>query len=325
MSDDVGSLAAAGLIGHSEAFLRAVEAIVRVARVDVPVLLWGETGTGKELAARAIHYLSGRNGRAFVPVDCGALPDTLFAGELFGHVRGAFTDARQDTCGLVAQADGGTLMFDEIHVLAHSSQAALLRFLQDFQFRPLGGRQPRRADVRIVAATNRDLAKEAELGAFRADLLYRLNVATIRMPSLRERADDIPELVESCIARFCARYGRAPCRFDAASLAWMQAQPWHGNVRELDNFVQRCLLAFDGAVAHVEADGLAEPQPATLSIPPFNQARAQVLDAFETRYLRQVLSENHGNVTAAARQACKERRVFGRLLKKHGIERDDYL
>ncbi|MBF6907486.1 sigma-54-dependent Fis family transcriptional regulator, partial [Acinetobacter baumannii] len=131
-------------------------------------------------------------------------------------------------------------------------QGALLRFLQDFQYRPLGARQGRQADVRVLAATNRDLAAQAGQGAFREDLLYRLNVASLRMPSLRERAEDIPELVELCVARFCARYGRAPCRFDAASLAWMQAQPWRGNVRELDNFVQRCLLDCEGAVAHVD-------------------------------------------------------------------------
>lgn len=322
MGERLDGLDRVGLAGHSGAFLRTVDAIARLARVDVPVLLCGETGTGKELAARAIHYLSRRRDRPFVPVDCGALPETLFAGELFGHMRGAFTDARQDTPGLIAQAEGGMLLFDEIHVLSLNSQAVLLRFLQDFQFRALGGRQSRHADVRIVVASNRDLHREVAAQTFREDLLYRLNVATIRMPSLRERADDIPELVELCTARFCNRYGRTPCCFDDASLAWMQAQPWRGNVRELDNFVQRCLLASDGAVAHIDPDGVG-------SVPggedlPFNEARALALDAFEKRYLKRVLASNHGNVTAAAHQAGKERRVFGRLLKKHGIARDDY-
>lgn len=327
MSEYLDGLARMGLAGHSAVFLHAVEQLARLARVDVPVLLCGETGTGKELAARVIHYLSRRRERPFVPVDCGALPESLFAGELFGHVRGAFTDASHDAPGLVAQAEGGMLLFDEIHVLSLNSQAALLRFLQDFQFRPLGGRQARQADVRIVAASNRDLDVQVEHDAFREDLLYRLNVASVRMPSLRERCDDIPELAELCAARFCARYGRGPCHFDDATLAWMQAQPWRGNVRELDNFVQRCLLACDGSVAHADgaAAGAAAADQASAPVPPFNQARAQALDAFEMRYLKQALARNHGNVTAAARQACKERRVFGRLLKKHGIERDDYL
>jgi DNA-binding NtrC family response regulator len=328
---DQPALSRLGLAGRSEPFRRSMEAITRLARVDVPVLLQGETGTGKELAARAMHALSARRNRPFVPVDCGALPETLFAAELFGHVRGAFTDARHDALGLVAQAEGGMLFFDEIHVLSLNSQAALLRFLQDSHFRPLGSStRSRPADVRIVAATNCEIAGLAAQGAFREDLLYRLNVASVRMPSLRQRPDDIPELVALCVARFCARYGRAPCRFDEASLVWMQAQPWRGNVRELENFVQRCLLACDGAVAHVDACGAPaapeRPHKCELdTIPLFNVARAQALAAFETSYLRSVLGQNQGNVSAAARQAGKERRVFGRLMKKHGIDRGEYL
>ncbi|MFC4158650.1 sigma-54 interaction domain-containing protein [Chitinimonas lacunae] len=314
-----------GLVGRSEPFLQAMAAISRLARVDVPVLIYGETGTGKELAARALHYLGKRGDRPFVPVDCGALPETLFEDELFGHVRGAFTDARSNAAGLIAQAEGGTLFFDEIHVLSARSQAALLRFLQDFTYRPLGATQSRHADVRILAATNRDLCQGVEQGWFREDLSYRLNVANVRMPSLRERPGDIPQLVAACVSRFCARYGKSACRFDEASLAWIASQPWRGNVRELENFVQRALLACEGELIQLEDCAGKTVETAALAMPSFNQARAQAIVAFESAYLRAVLAQSQGNVSAAARQAGKERRVFGRLLKKHGIDRSEYL
>ncbi|WP_018308893.1 sigma 54-interacting transcriptional regulator [Cupriavidus sp. UYPR2.512] len=321
---------AGGLLGSSHVFRQALAVVARLARVEVPVLIVGETGTGKELAARSLHYAGRRGDRPFVPVDCGALPETLFESELFGHVRGAFTDARRDAAGLVTQAEGGTLFFDEVHALSLRSQAALLRFLQDFHYRPLGAAQCRRADVRIVAATNRDLKQGAEDGWFREDLLYRLNVANVRMPSLRERPEDIPRLAELFIARFCTRYGWPGCHFDEASLAWMLAQPWRGNVRELENFVQRCLLSCDGSIVHAEG---CIPVPCAAREggsaaagcgQPFKQARDQALAAFEAAYLRAALARSRGNVSAAAREAGKERRVFGRLLKKHGIDRAEF-
>jgi DNA-binding NtrC family response regulator len=324
-----------GLVGASPAFEAMLGSIGRLAAVDMPVLLTGETGTGKELSARAIHYLSKRRDRPFVPVDCGALPDSLFAAELYGYLRGAFTDARRDRLGLAAEADGGTLFFDEIHALSLQSQAGLLRFLQDFSFRPLGAERGSRVDVRVVAATNRDLAEGAASGWFREDLYYRLNIAALPVPSLRERASDVPLLAECCIKRFCARYDRLPCRFDDASLAWLAVQPWRGNVRELESVVQRCLLASDGPLLHLEQAGSA-PESAGADdgtalgggsigsashVPAFNLAKSQALAAFERGYLELVLAHHRGNVSAAARQAGKERRVFGRLMKKHGIDR----
>jgi two-component system response regulator GlrR len=320
-----------GLIGSGAAYSRMKETLLTLASVDVPVLINGETGTGKELAARAMHYLGARRNRSFVPVDCGALPETLFETELFGHLRGAFTDARHENRGLVAHAEGGTLFFDEIHVLSPRSQASLLRFLQDFSYRQLGSPQAKRADVRIVAATNRELKDGMAHGWFREDLLYRLNVANLRMPSLRERVEDIPQLVAVCAQRFCVRYNRPPCSFDDASLAWMMRQPWQGNVRELENFVQRALIACVGTVVHLECCGDADSKnaaPTEIAMPvivPFNVARAQAIAAFETSYLRAALARTQGNVSQAALQAGKERRVFGRLLKKHGIDRSEYL
>lgn len=325
-----------GLVGASPVYHAMVDSIGRLAAVDMPVLLTGETGTGKELAARAVHYLSKRRDQPFVPVDCGALPDSLFAAELYGYLRGAFTDARRDRLGLVAEADGGTLFFDEVHALSLQSQAGLLRFLQDFTFRPLGAQRGSRVDVRVVAATNRDLSAGAAAGWFREDLYYRLNVAALNVPSLRERASDIPLLVECCIKRFCARYDRSPCRFDAASLDWLASQPWRGNVRELESLVQRCLLASDGTLLHLDQAGPAVDLGSSdvngtgqgvhgagvlPPMPAFNLARAQALADFERGYLERVLAHHRGNVSAAARHAGKERRVFGRLMKKHGIDR----
>ncbi|MFZ5511093.1 MAG: sigma-54 interaction domain-containing protein [Pseudomonadota bacterium] len=316
-----------GLIGRSQAFRRALALVARLARYDVPVLLEGETGTGKELFARALHYLGARRARPFVPVNCAALPDTLLESELFGHVRGAFTDARSELRGLVAQAEGGTLFFDEVHCLSPKGQATLLRFLQDQQYRPLGSERLWRADVRIVAASNCALAREVAQGRFREDLLYRLQVAAVRLPALRERREDIPLLVDSVTARLCARFGAGPRRFDAASLAWLCSRPWPGNIRELENLVYREFLLSDGPVISVDAqrgdasEDQAAPCRAGLS---FKEARARILAEFEAQYLRALLAQTRGNVTAAARQAGKERRVFGRLMKKHGIDRGEF-
>lgn len=315
-----------GLIGYSEPFCRALRLIARLARYDVPVLLEGETGTGKELFARALHYRGTRSAKPFVPVNCAALPDTLLENELFGHTRGAFTDARNEQRGLVAQADGGTLFFDEVHCLSPKGQATILRFLQDQQYRPLGTERLLRADVRIVAATNRVLDREVAQGAFREDLLYRLRVATVRLPALRERPEDIPLLAENALGRLCARYGVAPRRFDAESLAWLSTCTWPGNVRELENFVCRALVLSEEPVIHLDHahhDGHC-PRAVQGSCQSFKEARAHALSEFETRYLSAMLSMTCGNVSEAARRAGKDRRVFGKLMKKHGIDRQAY-
>ncbi|MFO1322815.1 MAG: sigma-54 dependent transcriptional regulator [Burkholderiales bacterium] len=323
--DGLTTLARAGMLGRSEAFRRLVADIRRLAVADVPVLLQGETGTGKELVARAIHYLGARRDGPFVPVDAGALPDTLFERELFGHLRGAFTDARRDAQGLIAQAERGTLFFDELHTLDKRSQAALLRFMQDHTYRPLGAQRLQHADVRIVAATNRRLDEGVAQGWFREDLYYRVNVATIDLPSLRERAEDIPMLAANFLERLCAHYRCGDRRFDAAFLAWMAQQRWPGNVRELENFVHREFLRSESRVLALDpgrASDAGARDDATCR--PFKLARALALTQFETGYLRALLAATRGNVSEAARRAGKERRVFGRLLKKHNIARTDF-
>src|SRR5688500_7573696 len=210
------------MIGRSIAFRIADALIMKMSAFDAPVLIEGETGTGKELAARAIHYRGARRGKPFVPVNCGALPDALIENELFGHRRGAFTDARDDKPGVVELARGGTLFLDEIDALTPKGQVTLLRFLQDQQFRPLGGRREEQADVRIIAAANRSLERQVAAEAFRQDLFYRLNLLHLTLPPLRERQGDIALLAEHFVRAAATRYGKAPLPFHPETLAWFE-------------------------------------------------------------------------------------------------------
>ena len=320
------------LIGESPA-LRAVTAVLRrLAGCNVPVLLRGETGTGKELAARAIHYLSARCELPFIPVNCGAIPDMLVESELFGHARGAFTDARDAQLGLVAQAGNGTLFLDEVDSLSMKAQITLLRFLQDGSFRPLGAKAFATSQARIVAATNADIEALVRDGAFRSDLFFRLSIVPVRMPPLRERAGDVRLLVDNFLRALAQQHGGGPRRIDEASLRQLETHPWPGNVRELANVVQRLFLLSDGELLTLAPDalGVCAADLATCAAreagmaESFQLARAQALAEFECRFVRRALSESAGNVSLAARRAGKERRSFGRLLKKHGIDRVDF-
>ena len=326
------SLAGFQFIGESPA-LRAVTAVLRrLAGCNVPVLLRGETGTGKELAARAIHYLSARRELPFIPVNCGAIPDMLVESELFGHVRGAFTDARDAQLGLVAQAGNGTLFLDEVDSLSMKAQITLLRFLQDGSFRPLGAKVFSNSQARIVAATNADIEGLVRSGAFRSDLFFRLSIVPVFMPPLRERAGDVRFLVDNILHALAQQHGGGPRRIDEASLRRLEAHAWPGNVRELANVVQRLFLLADGDGLTLAADALGAPDgegSATSGSSAgmdesFQLARAQALAEFECRFVRRALSESAGNVSLAARRSGKERRSFGRLLKKHGIDRVDF-
>jgi two-component system response regulator GlrR len=319
-----------GLVGCSDCFLSALRLTEKFARYEVPVLLEGESGTGKELFARALHYLGPRRGQPFVPINCAALPDTLIENELFGHVSGAYTGAHGPMDGVIAQANGGTLLFDEVHCLSPKGQATLLRFTQDLHYRPLGAStRPRRANVRLVAATNQCLWDCVCDGRFREDLYYRLNVGFVRLPPLRERKQDIVALVNDIITKLCTRYGTAPRRFDAPSLAWLSAQPWKGNVRELDNVIHRAFMLSDDPVIRIDphcACVSSESQATEMNQEAlFKEARQRALREFEADYLRRMLIVAAGNVTEAARRAGKDRRVFGRLMKKHGIERGNFV
>ena len=319
------------MIGQSRAFLDVMHLIEKIARFDAPVLIQGETGTGKELAARAIHYGSARRDRPFIPVNCGAIPDALVENELFGHRRGAYTDAKWEQPGIISHAQHGTLFLDEVDALTAKSQVALLRFLQDQQYRPLGASEAQSADVRIIAASNVDLDELTEQGPFRLDLLFRLKVMHITMPPLRDRHGDIA-LLSAQFLQICAQ------RFDAGekslhpdTAAWMEHYDWPGNIRELENLIYREYLLADANLISTLPTGRAEPNGAgsrhhtDFAKLSYKQAKIQAIAEFEKRYLADVLSAARGNVTKAAMLVGKERRAFGRLLKKHDIDKSTYI
>jgi DNA-binding NtrC family response regulator len=315
-NDGAGALRAE-FIGASPAFLAMLDQLHRMAASIAPVLIEGETGCGKELAARALHYHGVRRAGPFVPVNCGALPDHLLEAELFGHERGAFTDAKAARRGLVAEAHGGTLFLDEVDALSGRAQVALLRFLQDQRYRPLGSSRELSTQVRVIAAANQKLETLARAGSFRVDLMYRLEILHLRMPPLRERAGDARLLAGHFLALYGARYGLPPQGLDDPTLAWLDRHPWPGNVRELENWIQRHLLMGDAA------SETAQRTPGSVGggLANFRCAKAEAMRRFERDYVAEVLKRAEGNVTRAAQLAGKERRAFGKLIKKHGIDR----
>jgi len=310
------------MIGESQAFRFAQALIDKMAAFDAPVLIEGETGTGKELAARSIHYRGERRDRPFVPVNCGALPDQLIENELFGHRRGAYTDARDDQPGLVELARGGTLFLDEVDTLSSKGQVTLLRFLQDQQFRPVGGRREQQADVRVIAAGNRSLDGQVSAGEFRLDLLYRLKLLYLTLSPLRERHGDIALLAGHFIQVGSARFRKQALPLDPATLAWFERYHWPGNIRELENLVMREFLLADGARISIAAPPAlaAGPVPDRAALN-YRSAKDQAITEFEARFLTRLIEQSKGNVSVAARIAGTERRHLGRLLKKYGISK----
>jgi two-component system response regulator GlrR len=318
------------MLGDSDAFRVISRLIDKISAYDAPVLIEGETGTGKELAARAIHYRGARRDRPFVPVNCGALPDPLIENELFGHRRGAFTDARADHPGLVALGQGGTLFLDEVDALTLKAQVTLLRFLQDQRYRPLGGQREERADVRVIAASNRPLDPLVEAGSFRIDLLYRLKLMHLALPPLRERKGDIAFLSGHFLDVGAARYGLARRPLSAETLEWFERYLWPGNIRELEHLVHGGLLLCEEPIitipppaslsAGTSRDPSGSPRPAPVERS-YRHAKAQAIADFEQAYLARLIDRAHGNISVAARLACTERRHLGRLLKKHRLAR----
>jgi DNA-binding NtrC family response regulator len=314
------------LVGESPAFRRALSVIEKVSRCDATVLVQGETGTGKELAARAIHYLSQRKASPFVPINCGAIPESLVESELFGHARGAFTDAKETREGVIAQARSGTLLLDEVDALSPRSQVALLRFLQDQEYRPVGGRMVHQADVRVVATTNADLAALVAHGQYRQDLLFRLDLLVIDLPPLRERGDDVRLLAETFVARFCRHYGIPRKVLHPDTLEFLARHSWPGNIRELENLVHREFLLGGGEVIRITApragrDSRTAQPPRPLTTIDFRAAKARTIADFERAYLVELLSRANGNLSLAARISGKDRSRLGKLLRKYGLSR----
>jgi two-component system, NtrC family, response regulator GlrR len=305
------------LIGEAPAFVVVKRSLPLMARSNAPVLITGETGTGKELCARALHYLSPRAGKPFLPVNCGAIPTELFESELFGHVKGAFTGAWAAQRGFIAEAEGGTLFLDEVEALNMRCQVKLLRFLEDHTYHTLGSVRARHADVWILAASNVALSQMVREGAFRADLFYRLGVLNVDLPPLRERREDIPRLVTHLWARYV---GERPRQFSARALEALCGYDWPGNVRELENVIRQ--LAALTETETIEPGHLPiRPAPVAkdLGHTSLKQAKAQAIAQFEKAYLSNLINAHHGNITRAARAAQKERRAFGRLVKKYRL------
>lgn len=310
-----------GLIGESPAMQRVVETIHRLAPSPVSVLLQGETGTGKEVLARSLHDLSDRAGKPFVTVDCGSLPPTLVASELFGHDRGAFTGAERRREGAFERAHGGTLFLDEIGELPLDVQPVLLGALERRRFRRLGSSQEVSVDVRVIAATHRDLRSSANDGSFRADLYFRLAVARVVIPALRDRLEDLEPLVRHFVEQLT---GEPDLPFDAATLHSLQGHRFSGNVRELRNMVEGALamgeMVLDpGRQALGSAPATAPSTPSIVEGKPYREARADVLREFERRYLGSLIERCNGNASAAAREAKMDRPYLLTLLRKHGL------
>jgi DNA-binding NtrC family response regulator len=314
------------LVGGAPSFVDAVSQIPAIARSDAAVLIRGETGTGKELVARAIHYISGRSRFPFVALNCGSFTDTLFEDELFGHVRGAFTGAHERRDGLIAQARKGTLFLDEVDTLSQKAQVDLLRVLQDKRYRAIGSAAEQEADTRILAATNAALEDLIRVGRFRADLYYRICIFTVDLPPLRERSEDILRLAAHFLEKH--RVARKPApRLSAAASAALLSYEWQGNVRELENAILRAVHLCPGDVIEIvdlgllsraEKSALAEKCSAkSLS---YSAAKRKAIAMFEKEYLTRLIAEQDGNISQAARIAGKDRSDLGKLLKKHSLD-----
>ena len=339
------------VLGTSAAFLKVVAKIPQLARTGVSVLLYGESGTGKELVARAVHHASRRAEGPLVTVSCANIPETLWEREFFGHIKGAFSDSGAGAPGLIEAASGGTLFLDEVGEIPLAMQAKLLRFLQEREYRAVGSTQVRKADVRVVSASNRDLEVEVKAGRFRSDLFYRLNVLPLRIPPLRERKEDIPHLATHFLRRYAEEFAKEVVGFTPVALQRLCSHDYPGNVRELENVVQQCILAARhnlvsapdvpvGDAALVELPGplggaSSGTPPAAESEPPmdasgwlqvsvdlsqaYNEARQQAIARFEQAYVTRLLGEHAGNVSRAARGAGLPRKSLSRVMTRHGI------
>jgi two-component system, NtrC family, response regulator AtoC len=317
-----GSFSVHGLVGRSDTMREVVSILERVAPSDVPILVEGESGTGKDLVARAAHGLSRRRAGPYLALNMSAIPEGLAESELFGHEKGAFSGADQARPGFFAEAEGGTLLLDEIGLLPATLQPKLLRVLEDGAYFPVGGRRPRRADVRVICATNEELRKAVAEGRFREDLYFRIRVVAVRLPPLRQRREDIPLLLEHLVQKHAARLGRPPLRPDGPALKAILDHPWPGNVRELEHAVERGLLLARGEALTLEdlppelkggaggAGGEGEPGEGG-----YRRAR----EAWERRYLEDLLREAGGSVGRAAELAGLHRSTLYEKLARGGL------
>jgi DNA-binding NtrC family response regulator len=321
--------AACLIMGNSPRSRETLERIRMLAATDVTVLITGETGTGKDLAARVIHETGPRKQRAFVTVNCPALPEGLLESELFGHRKGAFTDARETKKGLFDQADGGTIFLDEIGDLSLPLQTKLLRVLQDREIRPLGSESSHRVDVRIIAATNQNLEEKIRTGLFRADLFYRLNVTSLHMPPLREIREEIPLLVGHFLARAASSLNIRPKTMAPGFLEELFGREWPGNIRELENTITGLVATTPGSVIDPRRAGARGPCDTGLPgegepLGSYLEHKNQLIEHFTKEYLHRLFTQTRGNVSLSAQISGIQRQSLQKIINRYGITVDEY-
>jgi two-component system response regulator GlrR len=322
----------ATLVGRSQVHRRLLEKLQKIANTDAEILISGPTGVGKERYALFVHQRSLRSAAPFVPINCGALPDELMENEFFGHVGGAFTGARPQSQGLVAEAEGGTLFLDEIDSLSLNCQVKLLRYLQDKQYRKLGETRIRVSDVRFIAATNTDLRVAIREGRFREDLYFRLRVVPVEVPPLRARPEDVPILLALYIRYYARAYELTPIKLSKEAKRRLVTYRWPGNIRELENCVRylTCLqLCRDVEPADLpllddDEQNVQTAESSGLTEQSFREAKKQAVDRFERLYIEDALRKSNGNVKKAAQASHKARRAFFEVMRKHGINPADF-
>jgi DNA-binding NtrC family response regulator len=318
------------LVGSSPAMQRVYQTIQMIAKTDVTVLITGESGTGKDLAARAIHAFSHRKDQPYVTVNCPTLPENILESELFGYKKGAFTDASSDKIGLFEEARGGTIYLDEIGDIASPIQTKLLRVLQEKEIKPLGQTKSIKVDVRVIASTNRDLREKIRQQEFREDLFYRLNVLTVHMPPLRERREDIPLLAEHFLKHYCEEFGKPPKSLSSELMDLLLRRNWEGNVRELENIINRAILLSTEDVIKPHEIGWTAELPDSCAVGseihgmPYKEAKGEVLRHFHAQYLGELLRRNNGNVTHSARECGLERQALQQILRRYGLKSQDF-
>ncbi|MBW1980780.1 MAG: sigma-54-dependent Fis family transcriptional regulator [Deltaproteobacteria bacterium] len=318
------------LVGASPAMQRIYQTIQMIAKTDVTVLLTGESGTGKDLAARAIHRLSHRSSKPYVAVNCPTLPENILESELFGYRKGAFTDASADKTGLFEDAQGGTIYLDEIGDIAPTIQTKLLRVLQEKEIKPLGQNKSITVDVRVIASTNRNLREKIQQKQFREDLFFRLNVLTLEMPPLRERKEDIPLLAEHFLQRYCAEFNKPGKSLSPEFIELLLRRPWEGNVRELENIIKRAiLLSADELIQPEDINWTSlRPQECLVGMEihdlPYKEAKKELLQRFHIEYLSRLLSRHKGNVTRSAKEIGMERQALQQIMRRYGVKSQDF-
>jgi DNA-binding NtrC family response regulator len=318
------------LVGSSPAMQRVYQTIQMIAKTDVTVLITGESGTGKDLASKAIHALSHRCDQPYVTVNCPTLPENILESELFGYKKGAFTDASSDKMGLFEEARGGTIYLDEIGDIAPTIQTKLLRVLQEKEIKPLGQTKSIRVDVRVIASTNRDLKEKIRNQEFREDLFYRLNVLTVQMPPLRERKEDIPLLADYFLQSYCEEFGKPLKSLSPELMDLLLWRNWEGNVRELENIINRAILLSAGDVIKPHEIGWNSELTDSCVVGReihrmhYKGAKEELLRRFHTEYLGELLRRNNGNVTHSARECGLERQALQQILRRYGIKSQDF-